>query len=96
MSKKRQIADRKKDDWKMPEPIFRVSDGTTLGSIKTETAAAKKKSASNIKNIKNQPGEEKSAEIKIRQSGIFFFVGAIFLLAVLLGIYFLFVYKFAL
>lgn len=77
----------------MPEPIFRVSDGVTPGNLKTKTVVAKKKSASNTK---NQPDEEKPAEIKTGQSVIFFFVGAIFLLAILLGIYFLFFYKSAL
>ncbi|MDQ6788561.1 MAG: hypothetical protein M3033_17290 [Acidobacteriota bacterium] len=33
---KTETASAKNDEWKMPEPVFRVSDGTTHGSQKTQ------------------------------------------------------------
>ncbi len=88
MDNKRQSAsDSPKDEWKMPEPVFRVSGGTTITKSDAIRVELKKPAA----NSENRAAND---EPETRKSKIFFAFGALLLLTfLLLAAYFLFFYK---
>ncbi len=110
-------AQAKNDDWKMPEPVFRVSDGTPFGNAKSETKpsiqppAAEQIIKKETGGLEIQPQPYLPEELDINQItrkkpaeaesgiprvifGVFgILVMALFALAFLIGVYFLFFYK---
>jgi hypothetical protein len=115
-------AQTKDDGWKMPEPIFRVSEGTPFSKSKIETPPSSQPNliAEHEKTSKeeklpvgveiqpqpfiseefniNQIKVEKPVESKSRIPGFIFGIAgitimALFAVAFLIGVYFLFFYK---
>lgn len=107
------------NDWKMPEPVFRVSDGTPFGSAKPDAPPSKQPAVANPPQIIKadasgldiQPQPYLPEELNINQItrgkpvepkrgiprvifGVFGILAmALFALAFLIGVYFLFFYK---
>jgi hypothetical protein len=115
---KTETAETQNDGWKMPDPVFRVSDGMPFNNSKSDMPPSKQPAAVNSEQItktepvdlniqpqpflpeelntnqiKEKPVEHKSGVPRVI-FGIFgILTMALFALAFLIGVYFLFFYK---